>query len=109
MSKAFESIKEKLITTPILQGPNWNIPLHINTNASDKEIGEFLGQNEDKKPYAICFIRKKLSSVELNYTMTEKESLVVAYFLNKIKHYVVGYKFFVCIDHSSIRYLMKKT
>ena len=40
----FVKLKEKLSTTPILRGPNWALPFHISSNASDTAIGEVLGQ-----------------------------------------------------------------
>jgi len=41
--KSFETIKEKLTTTPILRGLNWNISFHIQANASNESIGVVLG------------------------------------------------------------------
>lgn len=70
--EAFESIKEKLMTTPILRGPNWTLPFHIHTDASDREIGATLGQFEGKLPYAIYFISKNLFKAESNFTLIEK-------------------------------------
>jgi hypothetical protein len=104
----FETIKEKLSTAPVLQGPNWALPFHIHTDASDKSVGAVLGQDEDNKPYAIYFISKNLVGAELNYIVTEKELLAVVHALNKFRHYVTGYKVFVHTDHVSIRYLMNK-
>lgn len=43
---AFEILKEELFTTPVLQGPNWSLPFHISTNASDTALGAVLGQKE---------------------------------------------------------------
>ena len=37
--EAFEAIKKILVTTPILRGPNWELPFHIYTNASDSSMG----------------------------------------------------------------------
>lgn len=51
---------------------------------------------------------KNLTLVELNYTVTEKEFLVVIYVVNKFQHYITGYTTFVHTDHSSIRYLINK-
>jgi hypothetical protein len=104
----FETIKEKLSTAPVLQGPNWALPFHIHTDASDKVVGAVLGQNEDNKPYAIYFISKNMVGAEINYIVTEKELLAVVHALNKFRHYVTGYKVFVHTDHVSIRYLMNK-
>ena len=49
-----------------------------------------------------------MTLVELNYTVTEKEFLVVVYSINKFCHYITGYKVFVHTDHSAIRFLMNK-
>jgi hypothetical protein len=106
--QAFETIKEKLSTTPVLQSPNWSLPFNIHTDASDKSIGAFLGQDEDNRPYAIYFISKNLVGVELNYTVTEKELLAVVHTLHKFTHYVTGYKLFVHTNHAAIRYLINK-
>ena len=57
-------------------------------------IGGVLGQKESQSPYAIYFIIKNLTPAELNYTVTEKEFLVVVYSINKFRHYITGYKAF---------------
>jgi len=75
-----------LITTSILRGPNWALPFHIHVDASDKDIGETLGQIDDKLPYDIYFINKNLSKAELKYIVTEKELLDVVHSLNKFRH-----------------------
>ena len=41
---AFDILKDKLSVSPILRGPNWTLPFHISTNASDTAIGGVLGQ-----------------------------------------------------------------
>ena len=69
---AFAGLKKLISITPILRGPNWEIPFHISTDASDTAIGVVLRQEEDKKPYTIYFINKNITSTELNYTVIEK-------------------------------------
>jgi hypothetical protein len=69
---AFAELKRLISTTPVLRGPNWKLPFHISSDASDVTIGIVLGQEEDKKPYAIYFISKNITPTELNYTVTEK-------------------------------------
>jgi len=108
LSRGPEVLKEKLTIAPILIGTNWEFPFHIHTNASHKVVGVALGQVDDKFPYAIYFISKNLSKVELNYTITEKEPLVVVHSLNKFRHYIVGYQTFVHTNHITIKYLMSK-
>jgi len=91
-----------------LRGPNWSLPFHISFDASHTTVGATLGQEEHNQSYAIYFISKNLSPTELNYTVTEKEFLVVTFSINKFKHYITGYEVFVHTDHSAIRYLMNK-
>eukprot|EP00253_Pinus_taeda_P010361 PITA_10361 len=100
--------KNKLVTAPILRGPNWALPFHIHIDASSKAIGVALGKFEEKLPYAIYFVSQNLSKAELNYTVTEKEFLAVVHSLNKFRHYITGYQTFVHTDHAAIRYLMNK-
>ena len=93
----------------MLRGPNWNFPFQISSDASDTTIGAILGQEEDKKPYAIYYISKNLSPAELNYTVTKKEFLAVVHAVNKFRHYIIGYPVVLYTDHSTIKFLANKT
>eukprot|EP00253_Pinus_taeda_P030063 PITA_30063 len=42
--KALNELKDKLVSAPILRVPNWALPFHIHTDASNKAIGAALGQ-----------------------------------------------------------------
>ena len=66
-----------------MRGPNWSLPFHISSDASNLAIGTALGQEENQQSYAIYYISKNLSSAELNYTFTEKEFLAVIFAINK--------------------------
>jgi hypothetical protein len=105
---AFAGLKKLISTAPVLRGPNWKIPYHISTDASDISIGVVLGKEEDKKPYTIYFINKNVTPTELNYTVTEKEFLAVIHAINKFLHYITGYPVILYTDHFSIRYLANK-
>ena len=102
---AFVKLKENLSTTPILRGPNWTLPFHISSDASDIAIGAVLGQQDGQVPYAIYYISKNLAPAELNYTVTKKEFLAIVYSINKFRHYITGYPTFVHTNHSAIKYL----
>ena len=106
--RAFEDLKKLVSTAPVLRGPNWDLPFQISSDASDTAIGAVLGQEEDKKPYAIYYISKNLSPAELNYTVTEKEFLAVIHAVNKFRHYITGYPVILYTDHSAIKYLANK-
>lgn len=58
--------------------------------------------------HSIYNISKNLSPAKRNYTTIEKKFLVVVYAINKFRHYIIGYKTFIHIDHATIHYLMNK-
>jgi len=87
--KAFESLKKKISEAPILTGPNWSLPFDISIDSSDTTIGVLLGQ-KDLTPYAIYYTSKNLTPTKLNYTITEKEFLVVVHAMNKFWDWVKG-------------------
>jgi RNase H-like domain found in reverse transcriptase len=57
---AFCRLRDTLISAPILQPPDWNLPLEIMCDASDYAVGVILGQRKDKKLYAIYYASKTL-------------------------------------------------
>ena len=53
--EAFKTLKKALITAPIVQPPDWNLPFEIMCDASDYVVGVVLGQGVDKKLNVIHF------------------------------------------------------
>ena len=108
MPKCFWGLKSYTISGTNTKGPDWSLPFHISIDASDISIGGDIGQKEGQASYAIYFIRKNLTRAKLNYTVTEKEFLVVVYSFNKFCNYITGYGFFLHTDHYDIISLMNK-
>ena len=61
-----------MISAPIVQPPNWNLPFEIMCNASDYAVGDVLGQRVDKKLNVIQYASKTLDSAQRNYATTKK-------------------------------------
>ena len=106
--KFFCSLKEALISAPILQPPDWSLPFELMCDASDYAVGAVLGQRKDKKPCVIHYARKVLDPAQMNYTTTEKELLAIVFALDKFRSYLVGSKIVVYTDHAALRYLLSK-
>ena len=85
----FTYLKRLVSMAPVLPGPNWEIPFQVSSDGSDTMIRSILGQEEDKKPYAIYYISKNLTCVELNYIVIEKEFLALIYSINKFRDYII--------------------
>ena len=64
--EAFETLKKALITAPIVQPPNWNLPFEIMCDASDYVVGVVLGQRVDKKLNVIQYASKTLDTAQRN-------------------------------------------
>ncbi|XP_061357764.1 uncharacterized protein LOC133302056 [Gastrolobium bilobum] len=106
--KAFESLKNKLITTPVIQPTDWNLPFELMCDASDHAIGVVLGQRKDKLFRSIYYASKTLNEAQVNYSVTEKELLAVVYACEKFRPYILGSKVIIHTDHAALKYLFSK-
>jgi len=106
--KAFNSLKQRLSTAPIITAPDWSLPFEIMSDASDYAVGAVLGQRKDKAFHAIYYASRTLNEAQVNYTTTEKELLAVVFAFDKFRPYIIGNKVIVYTDHAAIRYLMEK-
>lgn len=95
--KAFDLLKGKLSTAPILAYPNWQIEFHVHIDASIVALDTILAQSwEGNLHHPIYFASHILSQAECNYTTIERKGLAIVYALQKFRHYLVGshFKFF---------------
>ena len=105
---AFDVLKEKLISAPILQAPDWNLPFELMCDASNHAVGAVLGQKIGRDPHVIYYASKTLDPAQSNYSTTEKEMLAVVFALEKFRSYLLGTKVVVYSDHAALRHLMNK-
>ncbi|XP_070029968.1 uncharacterized protein [Nicotiana sylvestris] len=89
---AFEELKKRLVTTPIIVAPNWEQPFDLMCDSSDYAVGAVLGQQKDKLMHPIYYASRTLSGAQLNYTVTENEMLAVVFAFDKFRSYLIGSK-----------------
>ncbi|KAJ9542483.1 hypothetical protein OSB04_028989 [Centaurea solstitialis] len=106
--KAFDELKDKLTSAPIIQPPNWDLPFEIMCDASNHAVGAVLGQKFGRDPHVIYYASRTLDSAQSNYSTTEKELLAIVFALEKFRQYLLGTKVIVFSDHAALKYLMKK-
>ncbi|GJR81562.1 reverse transcriptase domain-containing protein [Tanacetum coccineum] len=87
--KAFNILKEKLTTAPIIISPDWNIPFELMCDASDYAVGVVLGELLDGKFKLIYYASKMLNNAQEHYTTTEKELLAVVFAFEKSHPYLI--------------------
>ncbi|CAL9217637.1 unnamed protein product, partial [Arabidopsis halleri] len=106
--RAFNFIKEALVSAPIVQAPNWDHPFEIMCDASDYAVGAVLGQKIDKKLHVIYYASRTLDDAQVRYATTEKELLAVVFAFEKFRCYLVGSKVTVYTDHAALRHIYAK-
>ncbi|KAK6125581.1 hypothetical protein DH2020_040674 [Rehmannia glutinosa] len=106
--QAFNTLKEKLTTSPIMVAPDWSQPFELMCDASDYAVGAVLGQRKDKHFQPIYYASKTLNPAQSNYTTTENELHAVVFAFDKFRSYLILSKVIVYTDHSALRYLLDK-
>jgi hypothetical protein len=80
--QSFDTLKQKMVTTPILVFPDWSKEFHVHVDASSIELGVVLAQpGEGDIDHPLAFASRNLSTTEVNYTTTEREGLAMVYAL----------------------------
>ncbi|RDX98437.1 Retrovirus-related Pol polyprotein, partial [Mucuna pruriens] len=92
--EAFQELKSRLTSAPILQAPNWELPLELMYDASNSALGAVLGQKVGvgKPVHVIAYASLTMDLVQLNYTTIEKELLAIIFALDKFCSYLLGSK-----------------
>jgi hypothetical protein len=104
-----DTLKEKMVTVPILVFPDWEKTFHAHVDASTIELRAILVQPGIGDLYhLIVFARRKLLDSEHNYNTTEREGLAMVYALQKFKHYLLGKHFKMFTNHIALKYLINK-
>ena len=102
---SFEILKEKLMTTPILQYPDFSLPFILYTDASGTGLGAVLAQKINKKDHVIAYASRSMSKPERNYSITDQECLAVVWGIQHFHHYLISQPFTVVTDHSALKWL----
>ncbi|GFW76133.1 retrovirus-related Pol polyprotein from transposon 297 [Trichonephila clavipes] len=90
--KAFEELKAKLVTQPILFAPDFATDFILQTDASEVGAGVVLSQRIEGEEHPIVFLSKKFSKAKRNYSTVERELAAIIFGLKRLKHYLDGQK-----------------
>lgn len=107
--QAFRSLKEKLMSEPIVVPPDYEQPFILITDAANKlGLGAVLSQIQRGEEVVITYISRSLKDAERNYDTHEAECLAVIWAIKKLRCYLAGEKEFkVLTDHKALTGLMK--
>ena len=98
--RAFEELKRRLSSAPVLKFPEFKKSFEVHTNASDFAIGGVSMQ--EGRP--VAFESKKLSDVERRWPTHEKEMWAVVHCLKLWQHYLRLEYTKVYTNNFSVRY-----
>ncbi|GJT94701.1 putative reverse transcriptase domain-containing protein [Tanacetum coccineum] len=99
---AFQLLKEKLCSAPILALPEGVENFIIYCDASNKGLGVVLMKNEK----VIAYASRQLKIHEKNYTTHDLELGAVVFALKLWRHYLYGTKCTVYTDHKSLQHIL---
>lgn len=103
--ESFLTLKQALITKPVLRAPNIHEPFIVHADASSCAIGAVLSQNFTDGEHPIIYISRQLNKHERKYSTLEKELLGLIYALKCFKPYLYLSNFTVKSDHKPLKWL----
>jgi len=104
---AFNVLKQRLISAPILKLPELSKTFVLRTDASDTGLGAVLLQEQEGVKLPIAYASRKLLPREQNYSVIEKECLALVWGIGKFHTYLFGREFTLQTDHQPLLYLNK--
>jgi len=105
--EAFDDLKMRLISAPVLALPDWSKPFVLDTDASNTGISAFLSQIHGADEHVIAYASRMLSKAEKNYCVPKKELVAVVVFLEQFRPYLLGKPFTICTDYGTLTWLQK--
>ena len=101
----FRRLKELLIITSILKFPDIDTHFLVCTDKSKVGLGELFMQERR----VIAYILRKLRRHEENYATHDLELLTIIYALKVWRHYLVGRKFKLNMDHCGLQHIFMQS
>ncbi|GJR33957.1 putative reverse transcriptase domain-containing protein [Tanacetum coccineum] len=101
---AFQLLKQKLCSAPILALPEGSEDFIVYCDASIKGLGAVLMQREK----VIAYASRQLKIHEKNYTTHDLELGAVVFSLKLWRHYLYGTKCTVFTDHKSLQHILNQ-
>ncbi len=109
--RAFEELKTRLQTAPVLAHPDPSRQFILNSDASGFAVAAVLSQQqEDGSIRPVAYYSKKMNAAEKNYGVTDKELLAIVEAVRHWRCYLEGNPFptKVLTDHQGLQWLNSK-
>ncbi len=101
--QAFDELKNKLVSSPILVKANLSRQFILETDASQHHVAAVLLQYDDEGlPRTVWYFSKKLKPAEVRHSATDREALAIVLACRQFNIYLWGTKFIIPTDHQPI-------
>ena len=105
--KIFQHLKLILSARDTLVHYREELPLILETDASDRGVGAvLLHQLPDKSERPVAFASRTFLDREKNYSVIDKEALAIIFGVTKFYQYVYGRKFTLRTDHKPLEHIL---
>lgn len=97
-----------MLNNPTNFRPRPDLPLIVQTDASNGAIGASLSQLEGEEGFLVSACSRSLKSAELNYSTIRRELLAICFAVKKFKRFLSGRSFIIRSDHLPLKGLLAK-
>ena len=103
---AFDELKHRVCSAPVLATPRFGEPFILYTDASMMAVGCCLSQlDELGAEHPVAYASQKLSSSQSAWSTIEREAYAVVWALGKYRDIIFGCHITVFSDHDPLKYL----
>nr|AAM01170.2 Putative retroelement [Oryza sativa Japonica Group]ABB46922.1 retrotransposon protein, putative, Ty3-gypsy subclass [Oryza sativa Japonica Group] len=103
--KAFQTLKEKLVSSPVLILPDTRKDFVVYCDASRQGLGCVLMQDG----HVVAYASRQLRPHEGNYPTHDLELAAVVHALKIWRHYLIGNRCEIYTDHKSLKYIFTQS
>lgn len=106
--EAFAKIKKSYLEVTFLSHPNLGETFYVQCDSSDFGLGGCLYQINSKtnEKLVVAYTSRTLKTSELNYTVSEKETLAIVHCFRQWRTLILGRALVVVTDHKSLTFLL---
>ena len=107
---AFETLKNRLTSPPVLALPKAGRNYRLDRDASDYQLGcTLLQEQEDDVWHPVGYWSKLLNETERRYYPTERECYAIVWAMRTLRPYLEGVRFKLRTEHAALRWILTIT
>ena len=103
---AFDILRTKLLTSPVLVYPDFSKDFTLETDASKHGLGAILSQYKDQRLHPVACASRSVSTAEANYAVTDLETLAVVWAVTHFRYYLYGHNVTIITDHAAVKAIL---